>query len=109
MKWSQLLSPEDPSSSILSAAEHDPSIASHFAMMVNSAEQDEDSDVLGKKLKTAKAGPNAAKEAELLLEKIKNVRVERLQKAINDQVTWNLLTQEVRDGVLAEYAKLLKN
>jgi hypothetical protein len=108
MKWSQILSPDDPSSSILSAAEHDPSIASHFAMMVNSAEQDDGSDQLDKKLKT-KTGPNAAKEAELLLEKIKNVRVERLQKAINDQVTWNLLTQEVRDGVLAEYAKLLKN
>lgn len=48
-----------------------------------------------------------SKENELLLEKIKSVKVERLQKAINDKVTWSLLTQDVRDGVLAEYAKLL--
>ena len=88
-------------------------MASHLAAMIVNA-GDEDSlgpdNIEGMKKKYGKlpSGPNAAKESELILEKIKSVKVERLQKAINDQVTWSLLTQDVRDGVLAEYAKLLK-
>lgn len=116
LKWAQL-HPEDAAHVALlnSGAENDPMVASHLAaMMATTSEEDASNPELMEGLKKAKlsripAGPQSAKESELILEKIKSVKVERLQKAINDQVTWSLLTQDVRDGVLAEYAKLLKS
>lgn len=100
------ISPDDSTISILSPLEN-----SMIPMTSIGHQQQSSLEPSKKKYKSKSPSSSVvlldSKETELLAEKIKSVRLERLQKAMQDTNSWNLLPVEVRNSVLTEYSNLL--